>query len=224
MDNTPEYVNSKGLPDIPPPELGDSQEIMRKTNTELSKPRNCGSETGRKSEYFTKVQPYLGAILAWSRDGESQKEIIKRLGIAEKVFYNYCKRYPELAQILKFGKEHYLARLENALDDSATGETLKEEKYKTIFIKNPNAENGLGERIECIQVETTFKQVPKNVVAIMAQLRNRWPKKWNVADKVQIEGKLSFGNLLSEVRENEAKKRAEQLGLDPQKEVQQVEG
>jgi hypothetical protein len=223
MDNTPEYVNSKGLPDIPPPELGDSREIMRKTNTELSKPRDCGSETGRKSEYFTKVQPYLGAILAWSRDGENQKEIIKRLGIAEKVFYNYCKRYPELAQILLFGKEHYLAQVENSLHDAANGELLKEEEYETIYIDDPNDPEN-GKVIKCTKVKTKIKRAPKNFMAQMAILRNRSPKKWNVADKVQIEGKLSFGNLLSEVRENEAKKRAEQLGFDPQKEVQQVEG
>ncbi|MDP2984691.1 MAG: MBL fold metallo-hydrolase [Candidatus Latescibacter sp.] len=47
--------------------------------------------------------------------------------------------------------------------------------------------------------------------------------KWNVDDKVEIPDDRSFGNLLNIVRENEALKRAEALGLDTSKEVQKAE-
>jgi hypothetical protein len=216
MDNTPEYVNSRGLPDIPPAELGDSLEIMCKSNTSLS------PKEGR-SGYFTKVQPYLGAVLAWTRDGMTHEDVANKLGITTRVLYLYRNKYPEFAQILKYGREHALAKVENKLYISATGETVKEEKYETIFIDDPNHPEN-GKVIKCTKVETKIKQVPANFMAQMAILRNRLPEKWNVADKVQISGELSFGNLLKKVRENEAQKRAEQLGLDTTKEVKQVEG
>lgn len=54
-----------------------------------------------KNEYFDKVAPYLAEIEAWAKGGAKAKEIGEKLGVKAYTFWEYAKRYPELAEVLK---------------------------------------------------------------------------------------------------------------------------
>ena len=73
----------------------------------------------RPSKYHTHVEPRLKEIRAWARDGATDEEIAKRLGIALSSLYEYKKKYLEFAEYLK-EKDAY----DNEVVDSVHKNTL----------------------------------------------------------------------------------------------------
>ena len=61
------------------------------------------NNAGRKCLYFTKVQPYLKQIAEWRKD-MTEADIIKKLKVKKTAFYEYKRKYPELADALKNGE------------------------------------------------------------------------------------------------------------------------
>lgn len=55
----------------------------------------------------------------WARDGLTDTEIAKRIGITKGTLYVWKKKYPEFAEALREGKEDVDFRVENALFDKA---------------------------------------------------------------------------------------------------------
>lgn len=68
-----------------------------------------------KSKYETHVAPRLEEIKDWARNGATDEEIIKRLGIPETSFYEYKRNISEFSEPLKETKAYVEAQVENAL-------------------------------------------------------------------------------------------------------------
>ncbi len=133
-----------------------------------------------KTKYETVVLPNLKLIERWKRDGASEEEIAKRLGIAYSTFNLYKSQKSELSEVLKKGAEIVDTEVENALLKRALGydydETTKER-------------NDSG---ELIVTKVVHKQVVPDVTAQIYWLKNRCPKKWR--DKLQVETSVTNEN------------------------------
>jgi hypothetical protein len=124
-------------------------------------------------KYDTHVKPKLLLIEAWCRNGLTDKEIAKNLGISEDSFYTYKKEHAEFSESLKNGKEVIDTQVENALLKAALGYNFEEE-----------AMGKMG-------VERLIKYAHPNTTALIFWLKNRNPKDWR--DKQDIEHSGSLG-------------------------------
>ena len=116
-----------------------------------------------KGKFEKWLQPEgLTLIEGWARDGLTDEQIAKNMGIAPDTLYEWKKRFPEITESLKKGKEVVDFEVENALLKSAMG-------YSYDEIKFDERGNEIGR---------TRKNVPPNPTALIFWLKNRRPDKW----------------------------------------------
>ena len=120
---------------------------------------------GKINEWLEKDKLIL--LEGWARDGLTDEQIAKNIGIATSTFYEWKKKELEFSEALKKGKEVIDFEVENALLKRALGYEYEEETY----------ENG-------ILIKKVKKQVPPDTTAQIFWLKNRQVKKWR--DKVEI--------------------------------------
>lgn len=103
----------------------------------------------------------------WARDGLTDEQIAKNIGINRTTLYDWKKKEINIADALKKGKEIVDFEVENALLKRALGYEYEEETY----------ENG-------VLTKKVKKQVAPDTTAQIFWLKNRQTKKWR--DKVEI--------------------------------------
>ena len=103
----------------------------------------------------------------WARDGLTDEQIAKNIGINRTTLYDWTKKEVNIADALKKGKEVIDFEVENALLKRALVYEYEEETY----------ENG-------ILTKKVKKQVAPDTTAQIFWLKNRQVKKWR--DKVEI--------------------------------------
>lgn len=111
----------------------------------------------------------LELLSCWARDF-TLSDIAKKVGVSEKTLITWRKKYPEIEQAIKDGKEIVDYRVESALLKVALGYMTAD--VKTII--SPPDKNGN----RAIRVEKTEREVPPNPTAIMCWLNNRKPEQW----------------------------------------------
>lgn len=139
----------------------------------------------------------LELLKCWARDF-SLSDISAKMGIAHKTLVEWRKRYPEIDEAIKDGKEIVDYRVENALLKVALGYTTTD--VKTII--SPPDKNGNRK----IRVEKTEKEIPPNPTAIMCWLNNRKPEQWkrnrdNVYQTRDDESKITV-NIIKHAKDN----------------------
>lgn len=105
----------------------------------------------------------------WARDGLTDEQIAKNIGVARKTLFEWKQRFSDIGDTLKRGKDVVDRQVENALLKRALGYEYTEVKTKT--------EGGI-----VTEVTTTTKQVVPDVTAQIFWLKNRKPESWR--DKV----------------------------------------
>jgi|SRR5690625_1767749 len=133
------------------------------------------NRVGRKSKYHTHVEPRLTEVEAWARDGLTDEQIAKNLGIAYSTFRKYRDEHSALSASLKKGKEVVDIEVENALLKRALG--YEYEEVKTLI------EEVDGKKKK--KVEKVIKHVPADVSAGIFWLRNRKGLVWSNRDAVE---------------------------------------
>jgi len=138
------------------------------------------AKAGRKNKYHTHVQSRLFEIEHWCRDGLTEEEIAKRLGIAYSTFKKYKREFPALSAALKNGKAIADYHVEDALFKRAVGFYYDEAKEYLD-------ENGIV--VKSIKLK---KYMPPDPVAAIFWLKNRKPKSWrnNPAETESVEDGL----------------------------------
>jgi transcriptional regulator with XRE-family HTH domain len=139
-----------------------------------------GSESMAKSKYETHVKDKLILIEAWARNGLTDEQIAKNLGIAYSTFREYKKRYSALSAALKRGKEVVDTEVENALLKRALGY-----KYDEVT-KELNEDTG---ELEVTKVVT--KEVQPDTTAQIFWLKNRKPEDWRDRKEVEHSGNIN---------------------------------
>lgn len=82
---------------------------------------------GRPSKYETHVKPRLAEIERWT-DTMTEEQIARCCGVAPCSFIEYKKKYPELVEALKSGREKLVKELRSTLLKRARGFSYTEEK------------------------------------------------------------------------------------------------
>ena len=141
-----------------------------------------------KSKYFTHVEPKLTLIEGWARDGLTDEQIAKNLGIGIRTFYEYKSKYPQFSQSLKKGKEIVDYEVENALLKRALGYEYDEVTY----------ENGE-------ETKRVTKQVVPDTTAIIFWLKNRRPDKWRDKQVIESNNTIEVKNPLEGLSTEELK-------------------
>lgn len=123
---------------------------------------------GRQSKWH-EVKGRLAEIEIWLRDGLSEAQICKNLGVAVSTFNTYKNKHPELVTVIKKGKETQITEVENALFKNATGYYF----YVDTAIKVKDAEG--NERVEKVRLQK-FKGPDTGAIAFF--LKNKDKHNW----------------------------------------------
>lgn len=115
------------------------------------------------------IQEKLGQIEQWTKDGLSEIQIIRNLGVGKTTWEVYKKEHNELAEVLKKGREVQIKEVENSLYKNATGfYYYVEEAYK---VKDTDG----NERLEKISVKK-FKAPETGAICFF--LKNKDKANW----------------------------------------------
>ncbi|MFC5773701.1 MULTISPECIES: hypothetical protein [Ectobacillus] len=109
---------------------------------------------GKYQEWLTKEGLLL--IEGWARDGLTDEQIAKNMGIAVKTLYNWKNSHMPILQALKKGKEVVDREVENALLKRALGYQYEEVTYE------------MG-----VEVKRVCKEVTPDTTALIFWLKNR---------------------------------------------------
>ena len=133
-----------------------------------------------KSKYETHVKDKLILVEAWARNGLTDEQIAKNLGISKDTFYKYKKEYTDFSDSLKRGKEVVDIEVENALLKRALGY-----KYDEVT-KERNEDTG---ELEITKVVT--KEVQPDTTAQIFWLKNRKPGEWRDRKEIDHSGNIN---------------------------------
>lgn len=119
---------------------------------------------GKSEEWRTKEG--LTLIGGWARDGLTDEQIAHNMGISRSTLNEWKKKYPDISDTLKKGKDIVDIQVENALLKRALGYKYKEttkELTKSGFM---------------MVTKEVVKEVVPDTTAQIFWLKNRRPDKW----------------------------------------------
>lgn len=146
-----------------------------------------------KSKWETHVKDKLILVEGWARDGLTDEQIAKNLGIGIRTFYEYKEKYPHFSQSLKRGKEVVDTEVENALLKRALGYTYDEETYEELS-------DGTSKS------KVVTKHIPGDTTAQIFWLKNRKPGVWRDKTAVEHSGEIKGNNPFTGLSTEELKK------------------
>lgn len=147
----------------------------------------------------------LEEIKEWAKEGLTDFEISKRLGITTTTLYEWKNKYSEFSEALKKAKAQADYRVENSLYQRAMGYQYDEEVKERVPIYDSDG-NITG--YEVVTTKVTRKEVKPNVTAQIFWLKNRQPKKWKDKKDIDI---TSEGQHISGLSEEEKEKKLQEL-------------
>lgn len=142
-----------------------------------------------KYEYWLTPDGLL-LLEAWARDGLTDKQIAKNIGISEQTLNVWKKTYPSFFESLKKGKEVVDIEVENALLKRALGY-----RYDEVTI-----EDG-------VETKRVTKEVQPDTTAQIFWLKNRRPDLWR--DKQNVELSKPIDESIKEMEEYLCEKKKE---------------
>ncbi len=117
---------------------------------------------------WPEIKEKLPLIEKWARDGLSQEQISKNLGISHTTMSEYKSKYPEMAAALSRGREVLITEVENALIKRALG--FKYEEVET-YVKEVAG-------VKTQMIKKSAKYCPPDVGACAFVLKNRDKDNW----------------------------------------------
>lgn len=126
-------------------------------------------KVGRKSKYDI-VKDNFPRIKKWLKDGVTERQIAKNLGIAMSSWSLYKTQYSELTELIKSSRETVVEDLRGALLKRALGFSYEEQK---TYIKTDQETGKITQ-----YTEITKKQALPDVAAINLSLKNYDKENW----------------------------------------------
>lgn len=148
------------------------KELNKKSDSNTD---NTNKTTRRYREY---VEPRYDEISVWARDGVSEKEMAKRLGIAYSTFREYKDSNSVLSALLKKNKEHFDNQVVDALHKNTLGGVIEltvPMKIKKTFF---NEQGKKTHEVEEIVYVKTQEYIKPDTMAQMYWLNNRRAFDW----------------------------------------------
>lgn len=149
-----------------------------------------------KGKYQEWLEPEgLLKIEGWARDGLTDEQIAKNVGVAVKTLYEWKNKYGEICEALKRGKEIIDRQVENALLQRALGYEYTETTREYI-----------PELGEMLVTKKVTKQVAPDTTAQIFWLKNRKPEQWRDKRDVGISGEMQMKNPFANLSTEELRK------------------
>ena len=127
---------------------------------------------GKFQEWLT--EGGLTRLTGWARDGLTDEQIAANIGINRCTLYDWLKRYDNISNAIKKGKEPVDTQVENALLRRALGYD-----YEETITEVEDLGGGKTKK----HVRRVTKHVPPDTTAQIFWLKNRKPKQWR--DKME---------------------------------------
>lgn len=124
-------------------------------------------------------------IEGWARDGLTDEQIAENMGICRDTLIEWKKKYSDISDTLKRGKEVIDRQVENALLKRALGYRYTETTKERID----------GSLVVTKEVE---KEVVPDTTAQIFWLKNRKPDVWRDKQNLQVEGSLNTASSLTD--------------------------
>ncbi len=137
-----------------------------------------GSRKGipnKTSRYDSDILPRLSDIKEWLMQGDTVREICKKLAISPDSWYRYCKEHETLSELVTMGRSVLCNEVEKSLLKLCTG--YEYEELKTIVEEDKNGKKRT-------KIEKIKRHQPPSAQAISFFLRNRMPEEWS--DKKEL--------------------------------------
>lgn len=125
---------------------------------------------------------------AWARDGLTDEQIAKNMGIGTTTLYRWKNDYREIRESLKKGKEVVDIQVENALLKRALGYKFTEvTRERTIELDPRTGES----ESKLVVTKEVVKEVQPDVTAQIFWLKNRKPDVWRDKRDFELSGELN---------------------------------
>lgn len=134
-----------------------------------------------------------------ARDGLTDKQIAQTIGVSERTFTEWKKKFSSVSSVLKKGKEVIDRQVENALLKRALG-------YE--YIETTKELTDLGLTV----TKQVTKQVAPDTTAQIFWLKNRKPHEWRDKKETEVTGNLNVNNPFSDLSVDELRKLASRDG------------
>lgn len=194
-----------------------------------------------RAEYKKWLEPdNLTRLRSWARDGLTNEQIAKKIGVRRQTISEWSKKYPDIADALKKGKEVVDSEIEDSLISVMKKHTITTTQYKMVKkddfnlkaerskfaniykLDHPDATKNeiliaTAENVEVyekIPISKTVTEVDPNTSAIIFWLKNRRPDVY----RDQTFQKLNEANArktLAEAQLSEAQLKAIEESDDP---------
>lgn len=141
---------------------------------------------------FEQWQDRLLEIKGWARDGLTDEEIMKKIGISKPTFYSWQKKYDNFLNALKEGRAPVNVEIEDTfIDKKLRGYFVEEEVQERVIRKDANG-MVIG---ETAHVRKFKRYIPPDTTAMIFYLKCRLANKYNDRLNVVVEdnrnGKLA---------------------------------
>lgn len=163
-------------------------------------------KTGARGKYVEWITDEgLIKIEGWARDGLTDEQVAANIGISRSTLNEWKKRYPDISDALKRGKEVVDRQVENALLKSALGFQIDEVTRENVWDEDKQVH-----RMTVTKVVT--KEVKPDTTAQIFWLKNRKPNEWRDRKDIEHSGGLAMTNPFAGLSEAELRKLAEKDG------------
>ena len=126
-------------------------------------------------------------LSGWARKGLSDQQIAKNIGISRSTLNEWRKKYPDISDTLKKGKEVADAEVENALYLKCIGHKVQLKKtFKVKKIEYNDAGKKIKEE-ENLEIGEDEVYIPPDTKAIIFWLTNRMREDWKERQNTQME-------------------------------------
>lgn len=157
------------------------QVTTKKTTTKKNDDEKKKIVTGRRSKYYTHVEPNLERIRKMRQMGEYEENIAKKLGVGVSTWYEYRNRHPELQEALKTSKELLINDISDSLFRMGLG---------GIVVKKTKRYTKIRAGVKETHIEELTEEIPPNVAAAIYSLNNLDPERWKNRYREEVDIKL----------------------------------
>lgn len=133
---------------------------------------------GKYHEWLT--DDGLLLLRKWARNGLTDEEIAKNIGISTVTLYDWKKKHPKISDALKKTKDVYDSEVEEALENAALGYYKTEREWR----RNPET----GEMVLYREYERWFKP---DTTAQIFWLKNRDKLHWRDRQEVGLDNETT---------------------------------
>lgn len=183
-----------------------------------------------KYEYWLTPEGLL-KLEALARDGLTDEQIAEKIGVSRSTLNDWKKKYPDISDALKKGKEIVDIQVENALLKRALGYTYNEDKYISVPMDSVEYHEKLDRYMNMykfehpeatdselmlvrekfpktkeVLAERKVKEVVPDTTAQIFWLKNRRPDKWRDKQDMELSGEVKGSNPYASFTTEELKK------------------